>query len=211
MNIEGTFNNFSQAWGKLDKQSAVGFKSLEEQKSEINALFRLLVHAITNREQVVLIGAGRCADILEMFKVRLIQLGFPRASVKLVKQYNIDLPSDRKAIAICLSGTGLTTAIIDYAKHQSLSGNVLALITGNRDSPLVVKHHAHIVIHLPGITEIDLETKRENPDAEGEEERIFFDFVPTRTLFEFSAVCFFESLIAALNEAKKVDWKVGHP
>lgn len=196
-----------EAYEQLVKQLGIAREKLQSQEKNIVRLFDYLMEARRQKGEVLLIGVGRCANILDLFRTRLTQSPvrfkdvevelptiFKPGQVKVVSEGPFESIIGKGVLAICLSGTGKTLPTIAFVKSYVKMGAKLILLTSNPSGELV--DIADICIYIPGISEEDL---KKNPYDYGARAPIYFeDSHPGPTYFELGALALLESIISAI-------------
>ncbi|MGQ4833429.1 MAG: SIS domain-containing protein [Candidatus Asgardarchaeia archaeon] len=172
----------------LANQIVKNLESLDE--SRVQELVNYIIHA----DRVFTVGRGRSALVAELFAIRLLQLEF---NVSAIGERVLDLAppiGGKKDVIVAVSGSGETEEVVAYCNAAKKRGALIVAITSFDDSSLA--KIADIIIKIKGRTkrwthksflERELEGERESLTKEG-------------SLFELSAMFFFEALIDELNK-----------
>ena len=124
--INGIINDLSRTLTKIDED-------------EIEALET----AILNAKRIFLAGKGRTGLQMRAFAMRLMHLGL---TVHVIDE--VTTPSIQSGDLLVIgSGSGRTASLVRYAEKCTEIGADLAIITGNRESPIAEK--AHTVVYIP--------------------------------------------------------------
>ncbi len=196
-------NEVFKAWSDIVEHLNSIRQELETQSEQIRLIIQDLLEARKDKKEVVLLGAGRCAEILNMFATRLVQpVRYKETETRLFDKKLVKLVSEKafvsvikpNALVICLSGTGKTGLTVTFAEVYVDMGANLILITSNRKGKLVKK--ARVTIYLPGISDKDIE---KHEYEYGTEQPIYIENThPGPTIFECSALILLESICFAI-------------
>jgi len=150
--------------------------------------FQRFVAAVREAPRIYVTGAGRSELMAKAFAMRLVHL-----SLKVFVVGDTITPALRAGdVLLAVSGTGETASVVDEARvARELGGRVLVL-TANRNSPL--GRLADVLVEVPA-----QRLRRSIDDYElrklkGPEEVL----TPLGSLFELSALIFFESCVVEL-------------
>lgn len=150
-----------------------------------------LLQEILTANRVFIYGAGRSGLAARAFAMRLVHLG--------LQTYIIGetiTPATRKEdIFICISGSGETSSVIDYAKSAKKAGVKVASITSYPESTL--GKISDLVLVIKGKTKLDI-SKEDYDKRQIEGQSV--TLAPMGTLFEDTAMIFFDGLIAELMQ-----------
>ncbi len=136
-----------------------------------------IVNSIISARSIFLYGVGRSGLVGRAFAVRLVQLGL---NVHFVGEMTTPIVREMDLVMI-VSNTGETMSCIQTANIVRRVGARVVAITSNSNSKLA--HASNLVLELP-ILEDDERTR----------------LAPLGTLFEESALLFFDSLVPVLME-----------
>jgi 6-phospho 3-hexuloisomerase len=145
--------------------------------------------AIVAANRVFIYGAGRSGLAARAFAMRLVHLELSTFVIG-----ETITPSTRENdFFICISGSGETSSVIDYARSAKKVGCAVACITSYPESTLAKL--ADLVIQVKGKTKKDIrEGDYEARQIEGEHSTL----TPMGTLFEDVSMVFFDGMIAEL-------------
>jgi D-arabinose 5-phosphate isomerase GutQ len=196
-----TWKLFLKAWDDMVYHLNESAKQhIMSQKESIDYLVQEILMAREKGGEIVLVGVGRCADILRMFMTRLLQrpLLLSRSMVKIVSEGPFEPTISPDSLVICLSGSGRTMPTIAYAKRYAEMGAKLIFITSNRKSVLV--DAAKKWIFIPGLQKRDIH----KPEyAYGPDQPVYFENShPGPTLFECASLVLFDSVISSIQKMK---------
>jgi 6-phospho-3-hexuloisomerase len=141
---------------------------------------------IKKSPRVYVVGAGRSGLMIRAFAMRLVHLG-----VKIFVVGETVTPALRKGdTLLAISGSGKTALVIETAKAaRALKGKVVA-VTSDASSPLAKL--ADLVVTIPSKIGFKEYVHYEVGELMGT------TLTPLGTLFEISALVFFESCVAEL-------------
>lgn len=150
--------------------------------------FQSFVTAILEAPRIYVSGAGRSQLMAKAFAMRLVHL-----NRKVFVVGDTITPALRAGdVLLAVSGTGETASVVNEARvAKEMAGRVL-VVTGNRNSPLAALSDVLVEIPAPPV-------RRKVEDYElrqlkGPEEVL----TPLGSLFELSALIFFESCVVEL-------------
>lgn len=143
-----------------------------------------LVTAIADARQVVVIGAGRSKLAVEAFAMRLAHMG---VSTSVYSDVTAP-PVGRGDLVVACSGSGETSGVVQLATSAAEAGARLVAVVGEPDSTL--GHRADVLVVLR-------EYGRDRSPGRSEQ------FIGT--LFEQTALLFFDSVVLALEHAGAVN------
>jgi 6-phospho 3-hexuloisomerase len=147
-----------------------------------------MMSEIRKATRIFLCGAGRSGFVARAFAMRLMHLGF---SVHVVGEATA--PAIEKGdLLVAVSGSGETYSIVGIADATKKKGAAIIAITSSPSSTLAKLANAIVQIkgRLPAIREKDYLARQ----MKGGHEPI----APMGTLFELSAMVFFDSLVEEL-------------
>jgi len=156
-----------------------------------DASIELLLKDIMCAERVFIYGAGRSGLAARAFAMRLVHLGMQTYIIG----ETITPSTHEKDLFICLSGSGETSSVIDYAKSAKKAGVKIIAITSYPQSTL--GKISDLVVVIKGKTKLDI--SKEDYDRRqiaGQSVTL----APMGTLFEDTAMIFFDGLIAELMQ-----------
>lgn len=137
-----------------------------------------LINEIIDAKRIFLIGAGRSGLEARAFAMRLMHLGF---DVYVVGDVTTPVPTNEDLVII-ISGSGETQSIVDLGTSIKEKEPKMAVITTNKDCPLILD----IAIIIPVMTEdIDKDLRE--------------CFLPMGTLFEAISHIFLDAIISELK------------
>lgn len=155
--------------------------------------FRKFVEILKGARRVYLVGAGRSGLVAKAFAMRLVHL---RKRTYVVGETVV--PAMRKQdILVAVSGSGKTKTVVEIAKTAKDVGGKVVTVTANRESELA--QLADSVIHIPLPRKKDKITSYDSRQLIGQ-----VTIAPLGSLFELSAMCFFECVIADLMHELKI-------
>lgn len=176
-----------EIWRKTIRHIAGNIeKSADQVESESVDSF---LKAIVAAKRIFIYGAGRSGLAARTFAMRLVHLELSTFVIG-----ETITPSTREDdLFICISGSGETSSVIDYARSAKKVGCVVACITSYPESTLAKL--ADLVIRVKGKTKKDIrEGDYEARQIEGEHSTL----TPMGTLFEDVSMVFFDGMIAEL-------------
>jgi len=154
-----------------------------------------LINEINRAECVFLSGAGRSGFVAKAFAMRLMHLGY---CVYVVGESTTPAITERDLI-ITVSGSGETQSILMIATAARNQRAHVVAITSNPRSRLATNSDSMVIIkgRIPAVREMDYLTRQ----IKGAHQPL----VPMGTLFEISAMVFFDSLIEELMVLNQQD------
>lgn len=153
-----------------------------------NSLEKFL-KGILDANRIFIYGAGRSGLAARAFAMRLVHLDLSA----FVIGETITPSTHKDDIFICISGSGETSSVIDYAKSAKKVGVKIACVTSYKDSTLAKL--SDLVLVVRGKTKIDADKKKyEDRQIKG----VHTSFTPMGTLFEDVVTVFFDGVIAEL-------------
>jgi 6-phospho-3-hexuloisomerase len=148
----------------------------------------MLVENILGAERIFLLGSGRSGLVSKTFATRLMQLGL----TTYVVGESTTPAMTSKDLLICVSGSGQTSSVVMGARlAQKVKAKVLA-VTSYRKSCLGCV--ADYVVVVKGRTKIDTEKNPIKSQILGS----YSSLTPLGTLFEDTALIFFEGVVSNL-------------
>ena len=144
-----------------------------------------LINEINIAESVFLAGAGRSGFVAKAFAMRLMHMGY---SVFVVGESTTPSISSRDLL-IAVSGSGETYSMLGISNAAKNQRAKIIAITSNPRSRLATTSDSMVIIkgRIPAIHEMDYLARQ----VKGTHQPL----VPLGTLFEISAMVFFDSLI----------------
>ncbi len=150
-----------------------------------------LLEAIVCANRVFIYGAGRSGLAARAFAMRLVHLDFQTYVIG----ETITPSTHEKDVFICISGSGETSSVIDYARSAKKAGVKVVSITSYPDSTLAKL--SELVVVIKGKTKLDISKEGyEKRQIEGHSVTL----APMGTLFEDTAMIFFDGVIAELMQ-----------
>ncbi len=159
---------------------AVDDKSIEE-----------LLRVVISANRIFIYGAGRSGLAARAFAMRLVHLEFQTYVIG----ETITPSTQENDLFICISGSGETSSVIDYARSAKKAGVRIAAITSYPQSTLAKM--SDLVVTIKGKTKLDISKEDyEKRQIQGQSVTL----APMGTLFEDTAMIFFDGLIAELMQ-----------
>ncbi|PLJ77099.1 6-phospho-3-hexuloisomerase [Infirmifilum sp. SLHALR2] len=153
-----------------------------------NRFLKLLTSALANKNKILVVGAGRSGLVARAFAMRLMHLGF---DVYVVGE--TITPSVREGdILIAVSGSGSTQIVLSVASAAKKAKALVVAVTSFEDSPL--GKLSDFIVKVPGRTKVATETDYFARQVMG----LYEPLAPLGTLFEDTAMVFFDGVIYAL-------------
>jgi 6-phospho 3-hexuloisomerase len=159
---------------------AVDIKSIEALLDEIQSANRIFIY-----------GAGRSGLAARAFAMRLVHLDLQTFIIG----ETITPSTHPKDLFICISGSGETSSVIDYAKSAKKAGVKIATITSYPESTL--GKLSDLIVVIKGKTKLDI-SKEDYDKRQIAGQSV--TLAPMGTLFEDTAMIFFDGLIAELMQ-----------
>lgn len=153
-----------------------------------------MLEKISAARRVFIIGAGRSGLVGKGFAMRLMHCG---KRVHVIVEVTTP-PLKEKDVMIAVSGSGETVYIVEAAKVAKEKGVYVIGVTSNEHSSL--GKLADLVVVIKGRTKVDVRKDWITRQIGGESQPLG----PLGTLFEASAMIFFDGIIAELMESAKV-------
>ncbi len=157
-------------------------------EEEVKKFLEILLSAHEKRHKVMVVGAGRSALVAKSFAMRLMHLGF----TVYVMGETITPSVNKRDVIIAVSGSGRTQIVVSVASAAKRMGATIVAITSFPDSPL--GRISDLIVRIPGRTKIAREIDYFARQVLGQYEPL----APLGTLFEDSALIFFDGVITAL-------------
>jgi 6-phospho-3-hexuloisomerase len=152
---------------------------------------QILLEEILSARRVFVYGAGRSGLAARAFGMRLVHLDL---NTYIIGE-TITPSTHKDDLFICISGSGETSSVIDYAKSAKKAGVKIAAVTSYKNSTL--GKVADITLVIKGKTKLDISKKDyDKRQIEGQSVTL----APMGTLFEDTAMIFFDGLIAELMQ-----------
>jgi 6-phospho 3-hexuloisomerase len=150
-----------------------------------------LVEEILAADKIFIYGAGRSGLAARAFAMRLVHLDLNTYVIG----ETITPSTHEDDLFICLSGSGETSSVVDYARSAKKSKAKIVAITSYPKSTLAKL--AGLVLVIKGKTKLDISKEDyEKRQIEGQSVTL----APMGTLFEDTAMIFFDGLIAELMQ-----------
>jgi len=154
----------------------------------VNRFLKVLTAALANKRKILVVGAGRSGLVAKAFAMRLMHLGF---NVYVVGE-TITPSIGEGDVLIAVSGSGSTQVVLSVASAAKTVKATVVAITSFEESPLAkISDH---VVKIPGRTKIAAESDYFARQVLG----IYEPLAPLGTLFEDTAMLFFDGVILAL-------------
>ena len=164
-------------------------------KNQVRKMVEMLVDAREKGKKVMVVGAGRSGLVARSFAMRLMHLGF---NVYVLGE-TITPAVGKGDIVIAVSGSGRTQIVVSVAEAARKMGAKVIAVTSFPDSPLAkLSHHT---VRVPGRTKISRELDYFARQVLG----IYEPLAPLGTLFEDTAMVFFDGVVVALMKALGLD------
>ncbi len=149
---------------------------------------KLLTSALANKNKILVVGAGRSGLVARAFAMRLMHLGF---DVYVVGE--TITPSVKEGdLLIAVSGSGSTQIVLSVASAAKKAKATVIAVTSFEDSPL--GKISDFVVKIPGRTKVATETDYFARQVMG----LYEPLAPLGTLFEDTAMIFFDGVVYAL-------------
>lgn len=160
----------------------------EIETETVNRFLKVLTAALANKRKILVVGAGRSGLVAKAFAMRLMHLGF---NVYVVGE-TITPSIGEGDVLIAVSGSGSTQVVLSVASAAKTVKATVVAITSFEDSPLA--KISDYVVKIPGRTKIATETDYFARQVLG----IYEPLAPLGTLFEDTAMLFFDGVVLAL-------------
>ncbi len=164
-------------------------------KKEVLKMLEILLEAKRKGKKIMVVGVGRSGLVGKAFAMRLMHLGF---NVYVMGE-TITPAVKKEDVVIAISGSGATQVVVSVAEAARKMGALVISVTSFPDSSLAKQ--SHHVVRIPGRTKISLEKDYFARQILG----IYEPLAPLGTLFEDTALVFFDSVIVALMKALELD------
>jgi 6-phospho-3-hexuloisomerase len=175
---------FSTAWKDIVQFAEEALSQVES--SQVDKMVEWIIEAYN--ERVLIIGVGRSGLVGRSFAMRMMHLGF---NVYVMGE-TVTPAIGRGDLVIAISGSGMTKLVVTAAGIAKEVGARIIAITSHADSDLG-KLSDHIV-QVRGRTKVVAETDYFLRQITGAHEPL----APLGTVFEVSALIFFDSIIVEL-------------
>ncbi|MCS7107244.1 MAG: 6-phospho-3-hexuloisomerase [Acidilobaceae archaeon] len=186
--MEGSGKNHPTLVAMREIASFVLKASEELDTMAIDSFLDVLLNAYHKRNKVLVMGAGRSGLVGRAFAMRLLHLGFNAFVLG-----DTIVPSIREGdVVVAISGSGRTQLIMTAAEAAKKVGAYMVSVTSYPDSPL--GKISDLVIRLPGRTKMSSMTDYFARQILGIHEPL----APLGTLFEDTAVIFFDGIVYSL-------------
>lgn len=150
-----------------------------------------LLKEILAADKIFLYGAGRSGLAARAFAMRLVHLDLHTYIIG----ETITPATHKEDLFICISGSGETSSVVDYARSARKAKAKLVAVTSYSKSTLAKM--ADLVVVIKGKTKLDISKKDyQKRQIEGQSVTL----APMGTLFEDTAMIFFDGLIAELMQ-----------
>jgi 6-phospho-3-hexuloisomerase len=140
-------------------------------------------------KKILILGSGRSGFVGRAFALRLMHLGF---SVY-VSGETITPALSPDDLVIAISGSGRTKTIVAQTEVSKEIGAKVIAVTSHDDSTIC--QYADLVVQIKGRSKDEADIDYERRQITGEH-----DNAPLGTMFELSAMVFFDSVIADLMQ-----------
>lgn len=150
-----------------------------------------LLHEIVCARRIFIYGAGRSGLASRAFGMRLVHLGLQTYIIG----ETITPSTQKDDLFICISGSGETSSVLDYARSAKKAGVKIASITSYPESSLAKL--SDLVLIIKGKTKLDI-SKEDYDKRQIEGQSV--TLAPMGTLFEDTAMIFFDGIIAELMQ-----------
>lgn len=140
-----------------------------------------ILNAFDRAENIFVIGIGRSGFVARAFAMRLMHLGYR----VFVMGETITPRIEKKDLLIAISGSGETGYVVAVAKKAKELGAKVIAVTSSQTSTLAKISDLFIVLKSKFGKEVA-------------------NIAPLGTIFELTAMVFFDSLIAEIMEKKKL-------
>lgn len=147
-----------------------------------------MIKLIDTSKSVFVIGAGRSGYIAKAFAMRLMHLGY---TVYVVGE-TVTPRITNEDVLIAISGSGKTTSVVNISRKAKDIGSKLIAVTGNKNSSLA--EMADVVVLIKG-------------KVKDERDENLSQLAPLGTMFELTAMIFFDALVAEIMMRKHLTEK----
>ena len=152
---------------------------------EISEMIDLFMESRDSK--ILIIGTGRSGFVGRAFALRLMHLDFN----VYVSGETITPALTSEDLVVAVSGSGVTRTVVAQAEVAKEIGAKVIAVTSHFDSTLA--KFADMVVVVRGRSKIDMEFDYDRRQITGEH-----DSAPLGTMFELSALVFFDCIIADL-------------
>lgn len=175
---------FAHAWKEIVRFANEALS--EVQSDQVDKMVKWIIEAKDRR--ILIIGVGRSGLVGRSFAMRMMHLGFD----VYVMGETITPAIGKGDLIIAISGSGTTKLVVTASEIAKEVGAKIIAITSHRDSDLG-KLADHIVL-VKGRTKVSGETDYFLRQITGAHEPL----APLGTVFEVSALIFFDSIVVEL-------------
>ena len=175
---------FGNAWKEIMRFATEALSQI--QPDEVDTMVRWIIEA--KEKRLLIIGVGRSGLVGRSFAMRMMHLGF---NVYVMGE-TITPAIGRGDLIVAISGSGTTKLVVTASEIAKEVGARIIAVTSHPDSDLG-KLADHIVL-VKGRTKIAAETDYFLRQITGAHEPL----APLGTIFEVSALIFFDSIIVEL-------------
>lgn len=175
---------FGNAWKEIVRFATEALSQI--QPDEVDTMVRWIIEA--KEKRLLIIGVGRSGLVGRSFAMRMMHLGF---NVYVMGE-TITPAIGKGDLIVAISGSGTTKLVVTASEIAKEVGARIIAVTSHPDSDLG-KLADHIVL-VKGRTKIAAETDYFLRQITGAHEPL----APLGTIFEVSALIFFDSIIVEL-------------
>ncbi len=175
---------FGNAWKEIMRFATEALSQI--QPDEVDTMVRWIIEA--KEKRLLIIGVGRSGLVGRSFAMRMMHLGF---NVYVMGE-TITPAIGKGDLIVAISGSGTTKLVVTASEIAKEVGARIIAVTSHPDSDLG-KLADHIVL-VKGRTKIAAETDYFLRQITGAHEPL----APLGTIFEVSALIFFDSIIVEL-------------
>ena len=144
-----------------------------------------LIEELLNAQKIFVFGTGRSGLVAKAFAMRLMQLGL---NVYVIGE-TISPPTEKNDLIILVSGSGETHSVVFAAQVCRKIGTKIVGVTSDSNSTLA--KYSDLIITLKGGNKY-----RKNAE---------WKIAPLGTLFEITAMVFFDAIVAELMSRKGME------
>jgi len=182
--VELALVTFGNAWKEIMRFATEALSQI--QPDEVDTMVRWIIEA--KEKRLLIIGVGRSGLVGRSFAMRMMHLGF---NVYVMGE-TITPAIGKGDLIVAISGSGTTKLVVTASEIAKEVGARIIAVTSHPDSDLG-KLADHIVL-VKGRTKIAAETDYFLRQITGAHEPL----APLGTIFEVSALIFFDSIIVEL-------------
>jgi 6-phospho-3-hexuloisomerase len=182
--VELALVTFGNAWKEIVRFATEALSQI--QPDEVDTMVRWIIEA--KEKRLLIIGVGRSGLVGRSFAMRMMHLGF---NVYVMGE-TITPAIGKGDLIVAISGSGTTKLVVTASEIAKEVGARIIAVTSHPDSDLG-KLADHIVL-VKGRTKIAAETDYFLRQITGAHEPL----APLGTIFEVSALIFFDSIIVEL-------------